>query len=269
MKLFLGLVMIAMALFFGYRLLTYNEVNNNEENNIENMVKEETQQKTLPEIKIISHATFILEWADLVVYSDPIGGAQAFEGQRPADVILVTDIHGDHLDPETIASLMTENTTLITPQAVADELPEDLTAKARVMANGEVITEEVYSFTLEAVPMYNLPEQELERVYHEKGRGNGYLLERDGVRIYMAGDTADTPEMRAMNSIDMAFVPMNLPYTMSVEDAASGVAAFKPKQVYPYHYRTPEGLSDVNKFKELVSEKAPDVEVVLLDWYPE
>ena len=114
--------------------------------------------------------------------------------------------------------------------------------------------------------MYNLREEALK--FHEKGRGNGYVIENDGMRVYISGDTEDIPEMRNLKDIDVAFVCMNLPYTMTVESAASGVLDFKPTKVYPYHYRGTEGLSDVAKFKELVNEGDAGIEVVQLDWYP-
>jgi L-ascorbate metabolism protein UlaG (beta-lactamase superfamily) len=113
--------------------------------------------------------------------------------------------------------------------------------------------------------MYNLPESD--DAYHTKGRGNGYVLDKNGTRVYVAGDTQGIPEMRALQNIDIAFVPMNLPFTMDVEEAADAVLEFKPKRVYPYHFRGREGLSDVNRFKELVNAGSEDIEVVLLDWY--
>src|SRR5699024_3116838 len=117
--------------------------------------------------------------------------------------------------------------------------------------------------TIHAIPMYNLPQSP--DAYHPKGRGNGYVLTIGGKRIYIAGDTEDTPEMRSLKNIDVAFIPMNLPYTMSVEQAAEGVLAFKPKIVYPYHYKG----SNIKKFKRLVNEKDADIEVRLRDWYPD
>src|SRR5690606_36671567 len=102
---------------------------------------------------------------------------------------------------------------------------------------------------------------------HSKGRGNGYLLEMDGHRAYIAGDTAGIPEMRALTDIDLAFVPMNPPYTMDVEEAADAVLEFAPVTVLPYHYRTPDGLSDVARFAEIVNEGNPEIEVVQLEWY--
>ena len=210
----------------------------------------------------ISHATAVLVWGDVVIYTDPTGGAEAFAGQPLADIVLVTDIHGDHLETSTLAAVVGEQTTLIVPQAVKDMLPDDLAARARVLANGETIADR--ELKILAMPMYNLPEGP-ER--HPKGRGNGYLIAGADFRVYVAGDTAGIPEMRALTDIDIALVPMNLPYTMGVEEAADAVLAFKPKQVYPYHYRGPDGLADVGKFKQLVDAGNAGVEVVLLDWY--
>jgi L-ascorbate metabolism protein UlaG (beta-lactamase superfamily) len=115
--------------------------------------------------------------------------------------------------------------------------------------------------------MYNLREEA--KQFHEKGRGNGYVLNMGEKRVYFSGDTEDIPEMRNLENIDIAFVCMNLPYTMPVEAAADGVLAFAPDQVYPYHYRGKPDVSDVSKFKELVNEGNEDIEVVQLDWYPE
>lgn len=211
----------------------------------------------------ISHATMVLKWGDTIVYTDPTGGAAAFNGQPPADVIVVTDIHGDHNSSSTLAAVIGD-ATLIVPQAVKDTLPADLAARAKVLNNGDTITEQ--GLEIEAIPMYNLPEAADSR--HTKGRGNGYVLERDGFRVYIAGDTAGIPEMRELDDIDMAFVPMNLPFTMGVEEAAEAVLDFKPKQVYPYHYRGQDGLADVNRFKQLVNEGDSNIEVVLANWYP-
>lgn len=121
-------------------------------------------------------------------------------------------------------------------------------------------------FKIEAIPMYNIPESD--KSYHPKGRGNGYVIEKSDTRVYISGDTAGIPEMRNLENIDMAYIAMNLPYTMSVEEAADAVLAFKPKVVYPYHYRTPEGFSDVAKFKEIVNGKNPEIQVIQLEWYP-
>jgi len=213
----------------------------------------------------IAHASAIIRWGNEAIYTDPVGDAAQYEGKPEADIVLVTDIHGDHLSTSTLEMVVGSKTVLIVPQAVKDLLPEDLASRARVVANGQSITER--GFNIEAIPMYNLPETP--NSHHPKGRGNGYVLERDGIRVYVAGDTEGTPEMRALQNINIAFVPMNLPYTMSVEDAANAVLAFKPKQVFPYHYRGQSGLSNVERFKQLVDVGSTSTEVVLLDWYPE
>ncbi|TDS13490.1 L-ascorbate metabolism protein UlaG (beta-lactamase superfamily) [Maribacter caenipelagi] len=216
------------------------------------------------EITPIEHATTIIEWNDVVIYIDPTGGAAAFEGQKNPTLILITDIHGDHLSTETLDALDTTNVTFIVPQAVADELPEKYATHLEIMENGA--SKKLNGITIEAIPMYNLRKEALK--FHEKGRGNGYVLNIDNQRIYFSGDTEDIPEMRSLKNIDKAFVCMNLPYTMTVESAASAVLDFKPKQVYPYHYRGQPDVSDVAKFKQLVDAGNQDIEVVQLDWYP-
>jgi L-ascorbate metabolism protein UlaG (beta-lactamase superfamily) len=206
----------------------------------------------------INHATLVLGWKGRVIYVDPVGGGKRFDGLPKPDLILVTDIHGDHLNNETLEAVAGEMTALVAPSAVAEKLPEKLRKQTTVLANGE--TKPVAGITLEAVPMYNLTVDRLK--FHEKGRGNGYVVTLGGKRVYLSGDTEDIPEMRKLKDIDVAFVCMNLPYTMTVEQAADAVRAFKPKIVYPYHYRG----SDTEKFKKLVGEDS-GVEVRLRDWY--
>ena len=216
------------------------------------------------EINPISHATAVLQWNDLNIYVDPVGGAEAFEGYGVPDLILVTDVHGDHFSLETLQALNTEKAKIIMPQAVADKMPENFTPQIDVLNNGD--SKERYDIMVEAVPMYNLREEA--KQFHTKGRGNGYVLNIGGQRIYFSGDTEDIPEMRNLVHIDKAFVCMNLPYTMTVESAADAVLEFKPSQVYPYHYRGNPDVSDVSKFKALVEKGDADIEVVQLDWYP-
>jgi L-ascorbate metabolism protein UlaG (beta-lactamase superfamily) len=227
--------------------------------------QENEQAETAIEIEPISHATAVIKWEDAVIYTDPVGGADVFEGKDAPSFVLITDIHGDHMDAKTLEALQLGDTKIIVPQAVKDLLPKEMAANLMVMNNGD--TQEFMGFTIKAIPMYNLPEAPDAK--HTKGRGNGYVLEKNGQRLYIAGDTEDITEMRALENIDVALVCMNLPYTMTVEDAADGVLAFAPKKVYPYHYRGQDGLSDVAKFKELVNKGNKDVEVVQLNWYPE
>jgi L-ascorbate metabolism protein UlaG (beta-lactamase superfamily) len=209
----------------------------------------------------ISHASGVLVWDGLSIYMDPVGGKDLYAGNQSPDIILLTDIHGDHLDLPTLAGLVTEKTIIVAPKAVADQLGD--MKNIVVMQNGE--KQEVSGFSIEAIPMYNVPESDT--AMHTKGRGNGYVVEKNAYRVYISGDTGNTPEMRALTHIDLALVCMNLPYTMSVEDAAQAVLAFKPKRVTPYHYRGKDGLSDVNRFKTVVNEGDPSIEVALLDWY--
>ncbi|MDF1800943.1 MAG: MBL fold metallo-hydrolase [Planctomycetota bacterium] len=202
----------------------------------------------------IDHATMVLE-AEAVVYVDPVGGAERFRGFPAPDLVLVTDIHGDHLNPETLAALGGADLNLVAPAAVVEKL-----GYGTVLGNGERLVSA--GVALEAVPMYNLTEERLK--FHAKGRGNGYLLTLGGELVYISGDTEDIPEMRALEGIDRAFVCMNLPYTMTVDQAADAVIEFAPRVVVPYHHRG----SDVDRFEALVRAGNPDVEVERLNWYP-
>jgi L-ascorbate metabolism protein UlaG (beta-lactamase superfamily) len=169
------------------------------------------------------------------------------------------------MSAETLGALNLQNIPIIAPQAVKDELPDSLATKITVMNNGEMRDQS--GISIEAIPMYNLREEA--KQFHPKGRGNGYVLEKDGQRLYIAGDTEDIPEMRNMEDIDIALVPMNLPYTMPVDAAADAVIEFAPDKVYPYHFRGQDGKADVERFKQLVNEGNREVEVVMANWYPE
>jgi len=160
---------------------------------------------------------------------------------------------------------VTDDVTLIINPAVQEKLPDALAQKAIVMANGDI--QIVGPISVEAIPAYNIREEALN--YHPKGRDNGYVLETDGFRMYISGDTEDTPEMRALTDIDIAFVSMNLPFTMPIENAASGVSTFAPKTVIPYHFRGSDRLSDVEYFQELVQAENPEINVILHNWYQE
>lgn len=212
----------------------------------------------------ISHATLALKWNGNTIFVDPTGGENAFSDLGSPDLILITDIHGDHLNLETLQALNTSEATWIVPQAVADKLPKKLAKDLTVISNGEKT--ETLGMEINALPMYNLPAAD--DGFHPKGRGNGYVLAMGNKRIYIAGDTEDIPEMRALKNIDVAFICMNLPYTMDINQATSAVLEFKPKVVYPYHYRGQGGLADVEEFKKLVTAGNGDIEVRLLNWYP-
>jgi L-ascorbate metabolism protein UlaG (beta-lactamase superfamily) len=207
------------------------------------------------EIIPIVHASFVVKWDGKVIHVDPWSQGD-YAGQPKADLILITDTHGDHLDLAQIEALSDDDTVVVSPVAVQQQV-----SQARVLKNGERL--DLLGITIEAVPMYNLERGPSEgRVYHEKGRGNGYILTLGDQRLYISGDTECTPEMKSVRDIDIALVCMNLPYTMPPREAAACVNTFRPKVVIPYHYRG----SDLEEFKQGVQD---GIEVKILDWYPE
>ncbi|MBN1868118.1 MBL fold metallo-hydrolase [Candidatus Sumerlaeota bacterium] len=210
----------------------------------------------------IEHASFVMEWNGRTIYVDPVGDAARYRPFAPADWILLTHGHRDHLDKAVIDAVSTAATRIVAPRAVADELGAVERGSATVLANDGATSGP--GVTIDAVAMYNYSEGRTQ--YHPKGKGNGYLVALGGKRIYLSGDTEDVAEMRALENIDAAFLCMNVPYTMSVEQAAEAAKAFRPKIVYPYHYRSRDGMSDIGRFVELVG---PDsgIEVRLLKWY--
>jgi L-ascorbate metabolism protein UlaG (beta-lactamase superfamily) len=206
------------------------------------------------EITPIHHASFTLTANQRLIYVDP-SPADLFQGKPPADLILITDIHADHLDAGAVKELSKPETKIIAPAAVAKTI-----SNAQVLRNGEKT--EWDGWTIEAVAMYNQKRGPSPgQLFHTKGRGNGYVLTYGGKRFYISGDTENIPEMRALKDIDVAFVCMNLPYTMPVEEAAEAVKAFHPKIVYPYHYRG----QDTKKFAALL--EGSGIEVRLRNWY--
>ena len=212
----------------------------------------------------ILHSTMVLEWKDRTIYIDPYGGADKFKAFAKPDLVLITHAHGDHFNKETLKGLDLTSAELIAPQSVVDELGDIAFRKVTAVSNTGGVSRE--GIRIEGMPMYNLPDDETSR--HKKGWGNGYVINIGNTRFYISGDTEDIIEMRLLQDIDYAFVCMNQPYTMTVEQAADAVLEFKPKVVYPFHYRGQDGLSDVEKFKELVAVN-PKIEVRLRDWYPE
>ena len=206
----------------------------------------------------VYHASLEIEAGGKVIVIDPAKPAN-FNGLPQADLILVTDIHGDHLDEALLKAESKADTTIIAPDAVAKQLKEVKVSK--VLANGEKTT--WGAWTIEAVPMYNMKRGPAEgKLFHDKGRGNGYVLTYGGKRFYFSGDTENIPEMRALKNIDVAFVCMNLPYTMTPEEAAEAVKAFHPKVVIPYHYKG----QDTAVFKKALD--GTGIDVRLLEWYP-
>jgi L-ascorbate metabolism protein UlaG (beta-lactamase superfamily) len=215
-------------------------------------------------IQPIEHASLILTVHGVTIYADP-RGADKYKGMTAPGIILITDIHGDHFDLKTIDAVKTANTILIVPQVVADKLPEgDKNNNLVILKNGANTSQA--GISISAIPMYNLPESPT--AMHTKGRGNGYVLNIGDKNIYISGDTQGIPEMRALKNIDIAFICMNLPFTMDIKEAADAVLDFKPAIVYPYHYRGQNGLSDVSAFKAMVEAGNKKIEVRLRNWYP-
>lgn len=205
----------------------------------------------------IEHATFVIKASNVTIYVDPVGSIDDYEGLSRPDIILITDIHYDHLAPDIVNALKSEETIVIGPKAVIDQL-----GAGEVLNNGQ--SGQYKGINLEAIPMYNLTPERMQ--FHQKGRGNGYVLTVDEKRIYVSGDTEDIKEMRELKDIDYAFVCMNLPYTMTVEQAASAVLEFRPKVVFPYHYRGKDMVSDIDLFKKLISSDK-EIETRSLKWY--
>lgn len=210
-------------------------------------------------INPIAHASFVMRTPSLTIYNDPTGPKSAYEGHPAPDLILITHQHEDHFQPATLTAIVGADTRLVVNPVVMRLLPEELKAKATALANGEKTS--VGSIEIEAIPAYNTTKGR--KGYHPQGRDNGYVLTLGGKRVYIAGDTEDIPEMRALKDIYIAFVPMNLPYTMDLDQAASAVAAFKPEFVYPYHH----SRGNMQAFIEKVAAAAPDTKVVLGKWY--
>ncbi len=198
------------------------------------------------------HASVLVRNGDKVLYVDPVG---TYEDLPPADLILITHTHGDHLDPKLIAKLSRETTLVVAPAAAKQALPN-----ARILSNGESM--KFGDWTIDAIPAYNIKRKNSSGVlYHPKGWGNGYVVTIGGKRFYFSGDTEGIPEMRALRNIEVAFIPMNLPYTMTPEEAADAVRAFAPRVVYPYHYRG----TDLTVFQKALA--GTQTEVRLRDWY--
>ncbi len=217
----------------------------------------QTFQTSKGPVKItpVYHASLEIEAGGKIIIIDPAKPAN-FAGLPQADLILITDIHGDHLDADMIKAESKEGVQIIAPAAVAKTV-----TSAKVIGNGEKTTWGDWS--IEAVPMYNLKRGPSEgKLFHDKGRGNGYVLTYGGKRFYFSGDTEAIPEMRALKNIDVAFICMNLPYTMTPEEAADAVKAFHPKVAIPYHYKG----QDTAVFKKALD--GTGIDVRLLDWYP-
>lgn len=201
-----------------------------------------------------NHAGFMMLWGSQAIYVDPV--TNVYAGLPKATLILLTHEHGDHLNNTTLSAVIDPvQGQILAPQTAYNNLSASLKTVAQVLTNWGVV--QTRGMTIQAVPAYNLTSS-----YHPYGRGNGYVVTLGGRRIYISGDTDNTPEVRNLTNIDVAFVCMRPPYCMSVTDAAQAVRAFRPRVVYPYHYLG----NDVNLFKQLVGTDL-GIEVRLRSWY--
>ncbi|GGA35492.1 MBL fold metallo-hydrolase [Pelagibacterium lentulum] len=183
----------------------------------------------------IHHATVVFEWDSKMIYCDPVGRADRYKLLDAPNLIVLTHHHQDHMDVETIDSLVGEDTRLVAPKICYDQLPSDIADKTQLMANGDRF--DVGGIEILATPMYNrTPERQK---FHEKGVGNGYLFDFAGTRVYLASDTEPLEEMDDLAPVDVAFFPMNLPYTMTPDQVVTCIEKTRPKIVYPFHYRFP------------------------------
>lgn len=200
------------------------------------------------QIVFIKHASLMMEFGGHVIYVDPISGYADYSKMPKADIILITHEHHDHLDLKAIAEIEKAGTIIVANPASAKIL-----GKGKVMANGDVMQPAAW-IGLEAVPAYNTTEGRDK--YHPKGRDNGYVVTLGDTRIYIAGDTENIPEMADLKNIDIAFLPVNQPYTMTVEQAAAAARTIIPKILYPYHY----GETEIGSLVRLLKSE-PQIEV--------
>ncbi len=209
-------------------------------------------------VRPVTHASFVMRWNDMMIYNDPDLGAALYSAFPRANLILVSHSHGDHFDEATINGVRATNVVIIAPQAVFNGINSaTLRAATTVLRNGD--STNVNGVLIEAVPAYN--------GNHTQGSGNGYVVTIGGKRFYMSGDTGDIPEMRALQNIDVAFLCMNVPFTMTVTAAASAVRDFRPRILYPYHYRNQDNsFANLTELKRLIGTEH-GVEVRVRKWY--
>jgi L-ascorbate metabolism protein UlaG (beta-lactamase superfamily) len=202
-------------------------------------------------ITFIGHGTLMFAVNNFIIHIDPWTNVGDYSQLPKADLILVTHHHGDHLDKKAIEMISKSGTQLILTAKCNESQPE---LKGKVMNNGEKL--KVGFIDIEAVPAYNIEHKRDDgSPFHPKGEGNGYVLTIGGKRFFIGGDTENTPEMKALKNIDVAFLPMNLPYTMTPEMVANATLAFRPAILYPYH----TGETDLTKLAALLKNSGIDV----------
>ncbi|MFW6131194.1 MAG: MBL fold metallo-hydrolase [Candidatus Aminicenantaceae bacterium] len=206
-------------------------------------------------IIFIGHGTLMFNFNGKIIHIDPVGRYADYNTLPKADMVLITHAHGDHLDKNVLDIICTEETDIV----LTKKCLEKVDIKGQIMKNGDVKT--IHGLKIKAIPAYNIVHMRHGNTpYHPKGDGNGYIITFGDKRVYIAGDTENTPEMKALKDIDIAFLPMNLPYTMSPEMVADAAKAFQPKILYPYHY----GRTDTSKIVELLKDEE-NIEVRIRD----
>ena len=202
------------------------------------------------DLTFLGHGTLMLTFKNTVLHIDPYSTVADYAALPRADLILLTHDHADHLDERALALVRTPVTDIVLPPVCAERVPGGL-----ILKNGETRT--VRGITVTAVPAYNLVHhRDNGEPFHPRGVGNGYLLDFGDTRLYVAGDTENTPEMAALKDVDIAFLPMNLPYTMTPEMVADAARSLRPRLLYPYHY----GDTDPQRLVELLRDQK-DIEV--------
>lgn len=219
-------------------------------------LKSEFEKDVIPtsqgdlKITFIGHATLMFEFDQKVIHIDPVGRYVDYTKLPKADLILITHEHSDHLDADAVSKIATDDTIILLPEICREKL-----GKGEVMKNGDV--REVLGLKIEAVPAYNIVhERSPGKPYHPKGDGNGYVITFADQRVYVAGDTENIPEMANLKDITVAFLPMNLPYTMTPEMVADAARTIQPKILYPYHF----GKTETTRLEQLLKD-SPKIEV--------
>jgi len=198
------------------------------------------------QITFLGHGSLLFTFNEKQIYIDPFGEVADYSKLPKADVVLVTHEHFDHLDLKALAKIQTNLTVVVQTQLCGQQVRGGV-----VMRNGDQRT--VSGVSVEAVPAYNIVHKRPDgKPFHPKGDGNGYILTFGDRRVYIAGDTENIPEMKGLQDIDCAFLPMNLPYTMTPEMVAEAARAFRPRILYPYHF----GDTDTAKLQQLLGQES-------------
>lgn len=247
------LIAFCLCFFYGFsysRSLLYHPIN--QMTNMQNFEADSFTTKNGKSLKItfFKHASLLLEYDGKEIFIDPVSDYADYTQQPKADYILITHEHHDHFDVKAISAIETAKTKII-----ANPNCKKMLNRGEAMKNGDVV-QLAPDIKLEAVPAYNTtPGRDK---FHPKGRDNGYILTLDGTRIYIAGDTEDIPELKQVKDIDIAFLPVNQPYTMTPEQAIRAAKVVQPRILYPYHY----GDTDINKVKDgLKDDKETEVRI--------